>query len=292
MREKFKDLSFHDSSNLVINQANDILISYAEQGLSLTLRQLFYQFVARGFLKNTQKNYKRLGEIITNGRLAGLIDWRHIVDLTRFLRTVGTMTSAKDAIDQANEFYLEDKWADQDFHIEVWIEKDALAGVFQETCEEMQVALFSCRGYTSQTEMYNAAKRLRYYESLGKFNVILHFGDHDPSGMHMTEDIIDRLAIFNTNPTVDRIALNMQQIKEYNPPPNFAKVNDPRAEKYIIEYGEDSWELDALEPMQLRELVRRNVLEYRDEDLWELALEREQVERKYLAAYSNDFMGF
>jgi len=164
----------------------------------------------------------------------------------------------------------------------VWIEKDALVGVIERICAELDVPYFSCRGYTSQSEMWAASRRLADYMDDGQQPVILHLGDHDPSGKDMTRDITDRLNLFSHGIDVDRLALNMDQIDQYDPPPNPAKITDARAEVYIAEFGKSSWELDALEPSVLSGLVRTAVATMRDDGLWDAAVEEEQTHRDQL----------
>jgi hypothetical protein len=196
---KYVDKAFRQGALDIIDKANEIIDEYNAQGFKLTLRQLYYQFVARDIIPNKQSEYKRLGGIISDGRLAGLIDWLAIEDRTRNLQSLATWSSPEDIIGAAASGYREDKWKDQKTRIEVWIEKDALAGVFADVCEALEVPYFSCRGYTSQSEMWSAAMRLRRYERGGQETVILHFGDHDPSGIDMSRDIKDRLYQFNSS---------------------------------------------------------------------------------------------
>jgi len=153
----------------------------------------------------------------------------------------------------ARQFRI-DKWATQPRRIEVWIEKDALVGVIEGVCTELDVPYFSCRGYTSQSEMWVGAQRLAAHWRKAKQNpLILHFGDHDPSGIDMTRDIQARLQEFSFGTAghpleLRRLALNMDQVELYGPPPNPAKLTDSRCEAYMEEHGNESWELDALEP--------------------------------------------
>lgn len=142
----YRSIRFTKSSQKVIDQANVIIAEYAAQGYELTLRQLYYQFVSRDLLRNTQKEYKRLGCIVSDGRLAGLIDWDSITDRTRNLHELAAWDSPQQIIDVCSRQYRIDKWEDQPYRVEVWIEKDALAGVFQRVCDELQVSLFACRG--------------------------------------------------------------------------------------------------------------------------------------------------
>src|SRR5215467_8357308 len=155
-----------------------------------------YQFVSRDPLPNRQSEYKRLGDIINDARLAGLVDWGAIVDRTRNIRALSHWSDPAAIVEAAANRFAVDKWADQPRRVEVWIEKDALVGVFEPVCDELDVPLFSCRGYTSQSEVWGAAQRLERYLMAGQEVVILHFGDHDPSGLDMTRDIRERLRLF------------------------------------------------------------------------------------------------
>lgn len=277
---------FGEASMDIIRTAEAICNDYASQGLDLTLRQLYYQFVSRALIPNNDRQYKRLGEIISDARLAGLIDWYHIMDRTRTLRGNNYVDSPADVINSVQYGYLTERWADQDTRVEVWIEKDALVGVLDSPCDDMDVRYFSCRGYTSASAMWRAARRLSAYEADGQRTVVLHLGDHDPSGIDMTRDIQERLELFGACTEVRRIALTMQQIGQYNPPPNPAKLTDARAQSYISTYGYESWELDALDPRTIGDLVRNTVLEYRDEDRWDAATSQMEEEQSQLREVS------
>lgn len=289
MKQWFRDKNFTAASMSVINKANEIIEEYVAQGFVLTLRQIYYQFVARDLLPNIPQSYKRLGGIVSDGRLAGLIDWDHIEDRTRAVKRNSHWSNPESIIDGCAYSYGIEKWEGQEYWVEVWIEKDALVGVIEGICSEMDVPYFSCRGYSSQSAMHKAATRLLYRESSGHKTVILHLGDHDPSGIDMTRDIEDRLAMFTSGVEVKRIALNMDQIEEYNPPPNPAKVTDSRAEEYIAEHGEDSWELDSLEPSMMVDLVRDQILLLRDEKLWQEMVDKENKEKKLLTAVADQW---
>lgn len=148
---RYQQKSFRADSLEVIEQANAIIEIYAAQGFDLTLRQLFYQFVSRGLIPNKDSEYKRLGSIINDARLAGLIDWEHITDRTRNLRGNAHWEQPQDIMRSAAYSFAIDKWADQDYRPEVWIEKDALVGVIEGVCKTLDIDFFSCRGYTSQS---------------------------------------------------------------------------------------------------------------------------------------------
>lgn len=283
----YEKKKFQGKSLEAITQANTIIGGYAAQGFDLTLRQLYYQFVARDLIPNNLKEYKRLSTIINDARYAGLIDWLHITDRTRSLRSNSHWDEPEDIITSAASSFATDKWATQEYRPEVWIEKDALVGVIEGVCKKMDVSYFSCRGYTSASEMWVAARRLVRYLENGQVPVVIHLGDHDPSGMDMSRDIFDRLELFvkaeGYDPAdVQRIALNMNQIEMYRPPPNFAKLTDTRASAYIKRYGQNSWELDALEPTVLAGLIEDTVMAYRDDRLWQEAVTLEEQHRENL----------
>lgn len=274
---RYQTVNFSRKTEVIIKQANDIIAEYAAQGFDLTLRQLYYQFVARDLLKNRQKEYKRLGEIVNNARLAGRIDWDRITDRTRNVRSNSHWSSPQDIIDACVSSYQIDKWEGQGHRVEVWIEKDALLGVLDACCPALDVPYFSCRGYVSQSEMWLAAQRFRAWERSGYTTVILHLGDHDPSGVDMSRDIADRLRLFGSKVDVRRIALTMDQVDEHEPPPNPAKMTDARAQGYVDEFGDESWELDALDPTTLSALIRDAVNDYRNKRKW---AEAEKVEKE------------
>ena len=276
IEKKFKDASLG-----TIDRANEIIEEYGAQNMKLTLRQLYYQFVSRGLIANKQSEYKRLGSLISDARLAGLINWYAIEDRTRSLKGNTHWNNPGEIVRAASRGFKLDHWEGQDYRVEVWIEKEALIGVISTICQELDVDYFACKGYVSQSEMWNASQRFDGYVENNQIPVIIHLGDHDPSGMDMTRDIDDRQELF-VGPFVEvnRIALNLDQIKKYDPPPNPAKLTDSRAPGYITKYGYDSWELDALEPRVLDQLIRDTVTGYRNEWRYNKVLEKE---RQYLA---------
>ncbi len=283
------DKSFTPGSLAVIDKANAICADYARQGFDLTLRQLYYQFVSRGWIANKDTEYKRLGQIVNDARLAGLLDWRYIVDRTRNLRALSHWSTPGSVLDSAAYGYRTDRWASQPRRVEVWIEKDALVGVIAGVCNRLDVPYFSCRGYTSQSELWGAAMRLIGHRDRGQDPVVIHLGDHDPSGIDMTRDITDRLALFGAKATVRRIALNMDQVRYYQPPPNPAKLTDARASGYVARHGYESWELDALDPATLDALIEETILDYRDHHLWDRDTAAMEADRERLTEIARRF---
>ncbi len=270
---EYKEQRFSAESKGLIIVCDEILSEYAADGYLMTLRQLYYQLVTREIVENNQKQYKRVGKIVNDARMAGLLDWSHIVDRTRSVRRLTCWTSPEEIVQATAESFHLDRWAGQIFRPEIWIEKDALVGVFEGVCNKFDVPLFSCRGYTSQSEIWAAARRLQSHA--GQVPIIFHFGDHDPSGTDMSRDIAERLRGFGAEIEFKRVALNMDQIEAYNPPPNPAKVTDSRIRGYKEKFGDNSWELDALEPMALIQLVKDEIENIRDPDAWDGVLHQE-----------------
>jgi hypothetical protein len=272
---------------------NEILEDYAAQGFDLTLRQLYYQFVSRGLIANKDTEYKNLGSLVNDARLAGLIDWNHITDRTRNVRQNSHWNDPSEIVRTCADQFQIEKWKEQPKYVEVWVEKDALVGVLQVACEPLDVPYFSCRGYTSQSEMWVAAMRLLKQHKSGHELYVVHLGDHDPSGIDMTRDINDRLNLFlehhcGHSVEINRVALNMDQIRQYDPPPNPAKLTDSRGSAYVQKYGDESWELDALEPTVITELIMRTVEEVRYQNLWDEAIKQEEEYKVKLSAIADD----
>lgn len=282
MKQAYIDKSFQRSSLELIDWANDIIASYQARGYSLTLRQLYYQMVSRDLIPNEKKSYDRIGSVLSDARLAGLVDWQAIEDRTRNLAARQKWDNPQQIVRAAWSSYKIDRWDNQQIRPEVWVEKEALAGVVARACNPLDVDYMSCRGYMSQSEMWQAGQRFIRYCDAGQTPVIIHLGDHDPSGMDMTRDIVDRLEMFTGGIEVERIALNWSQIQEYNPPPNPAKITDSRAEGYIAEFGESSWELDALDPDILVELIINKILSFRDDDRYDEIMKRENYEKSQI----------
>lgn len=298
MKICYKPMNFKDKSLYLIENVNEIVNEYKAQGYELTLRQLYYQFVARDIIPNNQKSYDNLGALVNNARLAGLVDWHAIEDRTRNVRNTFHWEDPQTLLLSAARQFDINKWAGQDEYVEVWVEKDALVGIVGRAAGIYDVPFFSCRGYVSQSEMWGAAQRIiRKLDEGHKRATIIHLGDHDPSGKDMTRDIEERISMFVSKHgysyydfEIQRVALEMSQIRKYNPPPNPAKLTDSRCKNYIEKYGYSSWELDALEPSVLEDIITRAVIEHLDLSLYE-EMERKEAETKdKLVKYAKAFL--
>lgn len=270
---------FREEALGMINNANKIIEQYEKQGLGLSLRQLYYQFVSKDLIPNDKNSYGRFGRLISDARLAGLISWYAIEDRVRNLEGRNFWPDPATAFKQTRRRYLTDRWANQEWRPEIWSEKHS--SVFGAACHDLCVDHFATRGYNSQTEQWIAGQRFARYVQKGQRPIVFHFGDHDPAGIDMTRDNRERLSMFaGIEIQVVRLALNMNQIERYNPPPNYAKPTDSKTPAYIEQFGSDKcWELDALDPTVIRRLIEDAVLKLRDEAKWAEALKREAEEK-------------
>lgn len=253
----YRDVRFHQKSLAIIRQCNEIIAHYKETfGIVPTLRQLYYRMVGQNTIPNTERSYKNFGAIMSDARVSGKTDWLGIEDRTRSPQANSHWESPGHAMESIHAQYHEDLWRDQDCRPEIWIEKEALSSFAEKVSAKFDVLMLPCRGYVSMSELWSSSQRLiaiargeMHHKGKPQRPIILHFGDHDPSGLDMTRDINDRLELFTgLGRLVYRVALNKNQIRKYRLPPNPAKVTDIRYEKYQQAHGSDSWELDALPP--------------------------------------------
>lgn len=265
---------------------NGVVEDYGRQGYKLTLRQLYYQLVARGIVPNADTEYKKLSDLLKKGRMAGLVDWDSIEDRTRIPRLDYAVDDIDDAIDDTISQYKLDRLGDQSVYIEVWCEKDALSNILRRMTNKYHVRLMINKGYSSASAMYKSAQRFKRH-GRGKKKILMYLGDHDPSGLDMVRDIGDRLRTFGVRlDTPDsypiHLGITKEQVEEFDPPENPAKITDPRAEWYIEEHGDSSWEVDALEPSYLNEIINNCILEYIDKDKYDVQIKKEISDKKKL----------
>lgn len=281
---QYKRFNFRESTLDIIEQTNDFIDEFSAEGYTPTVRQVYYQFISHDLLPNTEASYNKLQNIITKGRMAGLISWTSIEDRNRTCNTYSYNECEKEAV-RGIEYHINvDFWERQDVYIEAWIEKDALINIIQRPCREYDVPYMACKGYLSASEAWRAGRRFERKKDEGKHCILLHLGDHDPSGIDMTRDNAERLELFSqfSGVEVERLALNMDQIEQYKPPPNPAKLTDKRAAGYIRDHGNKSWELDALKPKVIASLVEKNIRSYIDFERWDECIELENEKRELL----------
>lgn len=293
MKIAYRHWNPHSKTQSLIQIAQDIINEYRAGGYTLTLRQLYYQLVARDIIPNKERSYKNLSSTMTKARMAGMISWEAIEDRNRESVGFWTDEDPMNPINALPHYIRFDQWARQEHYIEVWVEKEALGNVIAKACNPYMVPYMSCKGYLSASEAWRAGRRfLRKSLHEGKQCHLIHLGDHDPSGLDMTRDNHDRLAIFSEIPGgvhVNRIALNMDQIREYNPPPNPTKLTDSRSGDYVKRFGKSSWELDALKPEMMVRLIQSEITNLIDFDIWNETERQESLVQKELQSIGNNW---
>ena len=280
MKQSFRIArTFRSDTKVLLDKILAVTEDYQRQGYKLTLRQLYYQIVVANIFANEQKNYAKLSDLLGEARMCGLCDWNIIEDRIRVPKFPNEWPSIKDAMETIIAVYRNVRWSDQNNYVEVWVEKDALSGVLLPITTDYHVHLLVNRGYSSISAMHDSSIRFRRASQEGKECYLLYMGDMDPSGEDMVRDIRKRLGEFRANVDVDKIALNREQVDEFSLPPNPAKTTDPRARGYIEEHGDESWELDALPPATLDELLRNKLEELIDREAYDAQIEQEESDK-------------
>jgi hypothetical protein len=274
----------------LLDTINKIIDEYLTKGYKLTLRQLYYQLVSRDIIPNKGTMYHKLSTLLKDDRMMGLVDWNSIEDRIRVPKIPYCSSGVYQTLHNAAWSHRLDRLEDQDTYIEVWAEKDALSGIIYNVTRDYHINLMINRGYSSCTAMYDASSRLFEQMNQGKNCVILYLGDHDPSGEDMVRDIGDRLQEFGVcDATIKKIGLTYEQVQMYNSPPNPAKVTDPRAKDYIALYGPVSWEVDALKPEILDDILRTEIESCIDLQKYEARKEEEAIQKKILYDFAEEY---
>ncbi|MDE1767299.1 MAG: hypothetical protein KGI27_13660 [Thaumarchaeota archaeon] len=272
-----------------VRATNDIISQY---DILLTVRQIFYRLVSSGFIQNTINSYKLFDRMITRGRERGDIDARSIVDRARQVMggdygyaSVQDFVRTKISELEDTEQYTRRIWDNQPQYVEVWVEKDALATLFSTIADGYRVVTYPSRGYSSFTKVYEAInKRFSMYSD--RPITILHFSDHDPSGLNMTEDIQSRLYRYGSHAKVKRIALTYIQVRQFGLEPMPTKMSDSRWREYSLQYGNQCWELDALPPNELQNIIRDSIKAHVDVSRWnktfkEIEKEKQSLQKRF-----------
>jgi hypothetical protein len=302
-----------------IHRINSIIQEYQDKGYKMTLRQLYYQLVSRDIIPNKQKEYAALSGLLTDARMCGLTDWDAIEDRLRVPTSYNSWGSPLEGLNTIINVYEQPRMKGQGTFIEVWIEKDALSGVLHRIVRPYQIPIMVNRGYSSVSAMYEAYCRFDKARANGQNIRILYLGDHDPSGIDMLRDIEHRICEFVIGDLIDRcemasndtevkwlrklkpehkkhflqenqlfdfdiipVALTREQINKYKPPRNPAKMSDPRASDYTDKHGSSSWEVDALRPEVLDEILTKAIIEHLDVNQYKKMVKLEAKDIKEL----------
>lgn len=282
MKIEYRKWKIKKATKQYLNNVTTIVEEYGSAGYRMTLRQLYYQLVSKAIIPNKIREYQKLSTVLTNARMAGLVDWDFIEDRIRIPQFHGEYENMAQALKEAYDSFRLKRWKEQENYVEVWVEKDALSGVLLPITDEYHVRLLVNRGYSSASAMQQASTRFLRAEAEGKNCHIIYLGDHDPSGEDMVNDIRKRLGEFWCDVKVKKIALTMDQIHQYRPPPNPAKRTDPRAASYIRKHGFQSWELDALPPDVLDVMLRDALDGLINKPLYKEAIKAEAPDKKKL----------
>lgn len=301
-RIKYRNIDFGTERAKRIVQINKILQEYTT---GVSVRQVYYRLVAASLIDNVKSEYDKIQTLITDARYAGLIDWDAIEDRGRAAERREHWATAKKALDEVIEDFRLDRWKDQPYYVELWVEKDALAGVLGPISNDYHVPLLSTRGYNSATAMKDAADRILRATRAQKHVVIAYVGDFDPSGLHMVTNARERLLEFGCSEgiVIRRVAITREQIDEHRPPPNpLKRKDDPelykvadgsfadaRAEGFVARHGETSYEADALPPKVLDFEVRKVISSYIDKPKMTAAIKRENLIKKGIADFTKSF---
>ena len=284
-KEAFVETNFRPASLALLGTCNEIIRTYQAQGYRLSLRQLYYQLVSRNIIPNQERSYKNLGNLVSQGRLAGIVDWSAIEDRIRTPRKVQEWESPSEIMQAVVRGYTLPRWKAQPRYLELWVEKDALAGVLQPITEQYHITLMVNRGYSSMSAMKEAAERLEDASAEDKEITMLYVGDLDPSGEDMVRDVEDRLRLLTREEVefvVIKLAITAAQVAAYNPPPNPAKLSDSRSAGFIAKFGSSSYEADALPPDVLAGVVRGAIEARLDAPLWAEVIEQEEKDKELL----------
>lgn len=291
---QFRRTDFKPEKLARIEQMIAIVDEYQKQGLKLTARQLYYQFVSRDLIPNTVQSYKNLTVTLADARYAGLVDWDAIEDRGREPTIWSEYASISECVERAVRTFRLPRWEGQPKYVELWVEKQALAGVLEPLAADYHATLLVNKGYSSASAMYEAAQRFMRRCNQAESDyfdedkpeaepVLFYLGDLDPSGEDMVRDIKDRLTEFGVERLeVRKLALNMDQVKRYRPPPNPAKKTDSRYEAFAQKHGTQSWEVDALPPQVLQQIIRDAFDETIDRKTVDAVKKRERESREKL----------
>ena len=306
------------NQEFLLTRITGIVAQYQKQRIVLTNRQLYYQLVASDVIPNADEVYKRICKFLTDARYSGLIDWDAIEDRGRVPTKHAEWENVKELVESACSSYRLPRWNDQEYYVELFCEKQAMESVLKPIAYKYHIYFGYNKGYSSASTMYDLAQRIKQQIEKGKKTIVLYLGDHDPSGLDMVRDIQERIEEFLTKSqeetlmidqkdedgediTIDvdewnvdeyflvvPIALNMTQITKYNPPPNPAKITDPRAKWYIAKYGKVSWELDALKPEILIDLTDKAIQGYIDLEKYNAWIEKENQQKEALVKFGEE----
>lgn len=266
-----------------LNKVNETLAELADYK-PLTLRQIYYQLVGKGFIENKVSEYGMLSVLLKHARLENLIPWEDIEDRVRAFHNLSGWDDAeqfkRQELDSFLRGYRRDLMQTQETYIEIWIEKDALSSIFKKVATPFTIPVVVCKGFSSVSFLNDYRERLEEYED--KNPVLLYFGDFDPSGVEMLKametTLQDELNV--TGIEFKRVALLKEDIQNYKLPhsPEALKKSDTRSKNYVAEFGELAVELDALRPDVLEKKIKDSIIAEIDIEAFNMELATQKKE--------------
>jgi hypothetical protein len=246
----------------------------------MTVRQVFYQASVRGLVEKSEDGYRKVQTDLVLMRRAGVLHYGWLADNTRSRRVLLTHGSIREALEETARTYRRAMWREVPAYAEVWIEKDALAGVVIPITDTYDVPLMVARGYASLSFLYDAAE---YINGLDVPAYIYHLGDYDPSGVNAAEKIEQTLREMAPSAEIifERLAVTEEQIAAWDLPTRPTKTTDTRSKKF----GDVSVELDAIEPDLLRGLVLQAIERHLPRRQLEVLKAAEESERELIAGF-------
>lgn len=269
----------------VVDRAGKLIREYNGEGIKPTLRQVHYRLASEqaGGYQNTQACYKGLSGKLVKARMKGLISWDSLADHVRYRwwnRPSGRQVpDVEGIVEQATADLGEDPWKAMGKRVVLWLEKDALAELVYDVVGGYYVPLAVSRGYSSWTFIHDNLDVLQDEIEVEA----LYLGDHDPSGLDIERFTEEAMSYFGIELELERVALNYGQVQQYNLLPNPTKKADPRAKEYVASYGDECWELDALEPKKLQHIVKEAVESRINPAVWNKVIARNEKLKKKIA---------
>lgn len=246
----------------------------------MTVRQVFYRLTVRSVVPKTENQYKNtVCRLLANMRRDEVVPYGWVADNTRWVRRAQTYDSMEEALRQTARTYRRSLWSEGDVYVEIWLEKEALAGVLVEETDRWDIPLYVTRGYPSLSYLHEAAETIN---DIGKPTILYYFGDHDPSGVDISRNVREGIKEFVDRPelvTFKRVAVRREQIEAWNLPTRPTKRSDSRSKNF----DGRSVEVDAIPPKALRGLVRECVERHVNRRELEMLRNIEEQERATLS---------
>jgi len=282
MKIRYTGHSFSKHNGVLIKQINSMFEAYAGQGYQITLRQLYYYLISKHKMGNTAAKYKALAKLVEDACLSGDIDWNWLQASRRMSRGF-FYKKPLDILQTCTQKFRVDPWAPQSSRVEVWVNKDNLLDTVKKMCAEYSVPVMSCQNL-SIAEMHNCAKRIVNNRENYQGTNIIYLSDHDPDGYSTHHKITKTMRLFchtyATKFSFEKAAISPGTVNRYNLIPAPGVVQDAFYKK---EYGELTWELEALPPSALHKIILSAIEKYLDRDLFKQAQDKTLTGQKYLS---------